>query len=294
MQEQLTLRTNLGPTPAVKALCEGRVSSPLVKLDFCGPEVSHNGFKPMVRDQAFDAGELAIVTFLQARAYGKPWVMLPVPLIGNQQHQCIAYNSERGVLSPKDIEGKRVGVRMYAQTTGMWVRGILQHEYGVDLGRVDWMTQEDAHLSEYQDPANCHRLPAGTKIAQMLLAGELDAAVLSRKDWPTDPRVRHLIPEPDAASRAWYTREGVIPINHLFVIDEDLARERKDVVREIHRMLLESRALAGSAVAHLPPVGVEANRKGIEMAIRWTYEQGIIPRMLSMEELYGEVLSAIE
>ena len=74
MQEQLTLRTNLGPTPAVKALCEGRVSSPLVKLDFCGPEVSHNGFKPMVRDQAFDAGELAIVTFLQARAYGKPWV----------------------------------------------------------------------------------------------------------------------------------------------------------------------------------------------------------------------------
>ncbi len=294
MTAPITLRTNLADSPAVKAMRDGRVTSDIVTLDFCGPEVSHDGFKPMLRDKAFQAGELAINTFLQAKAYGKPWALLPTPLIANFQHHCIGFNSELGHLNPRDLEGKKVGVRMYAQTTGLWVRGILQHEYGVDLDKVTWLTLEDAHLAEYQDPPNCQRLPAGSKIAQMLLAGELDAAILSRKDWPEDPRVQRLIPDADNAAKAWYAREGVVPTNHVFVVHEEIARQRPDAVREIYRMLKDSRALApAAAVAHLPPFGMEANRKGFEMAIQWSYEQKIIPRMLSLEELFDDVTGSL-
>jgi 4,5-dihydroxyphthalate decarboxylase len=294
MTKPITLRTNLADSAVVQAMKDGRVTSDIVTLDFCGPKVSHDGFKPMLRDDAFQAGELAINTFLQAKAYGKPWTLLPTPLIANFQHHCIGFNKELGHLNPKDLEGKRVGVRMYAQTTGLWVRGILQHEYGVDLDKVTWMTVEDSHLAEYQDPPNCQRLPEGSKIAQMLLDGKLNAAILSRKDWPADPRVQRLIPDADNAAKAWYAREGVVPTNHVFVVHEEIARQRPDVVREIYRMIKESRALApASAVAHLPPLGMEANRKGFEMAIQWSFEQRIIPRRLLIDELFDDATGTL-
>jgi 4,5-dihydroxyphthalate decarboxylase len=113
-------------------------------------------------------------------------------------------------------------VRTYAQTTGLWVRGILQHEYGVDLDKVTWMTVGDGHLAEYNDPPNCVRLPKGSDIGQMILDGDL-AATLQGVDLPKDPRVERLIPDPMNAARQWYDRVGVVPINHMFVVHEDLS-----------------------------------------------------------------------
>lgn len=290
----VTLKVNLAANPANAAMNDGRVGSEFVRLDYCGPQRPHEGFKPMLRDGAFHAGELAINTLLQAKAYGKPWVTLPVPLLGNFQHQCIGYNSAFGALKPSDLTGKRVGVRMYTQTTGLWVRGILQHEYGVDPDQVTWMTIEDSHLAEYSDPANCLRLPKGAKINDLLLAGELDAAILSRKDWPADDRIQPLIPHPDEAAKAWYAREGVIPINHLFVVHQDVVRQHPQAVRELYRMFKESRALAPASVQQaLPPMGMEASRKGLEMAIAWSYEQKIIPRRMSVDELFDDVTGAL-
>jgi len=184
-----TLRTNLADYAVTKAMKDGRVRSDLVQLDFCGPTPAHNGFKAMVRENKFDAGELAIVTYLQAKAYGKPYVLLPAPISGRFQHHCGGFNIDFGHLHPKDIEGKRVGVRSYAQTTGLWIRGILRHEHGVDLDKVTWMTLIDGHLAEYQDPANCVRLPAGVSIPDMMMKGELAAALLG-EDMPKDERVR--------------------------------------------------------------------------------------------------------
>ncbi len=290
---RISLKTNLADSPVAMAMKDGRVTSPLVTLDFCGPKTAHDGFKPMIRDQAFDAGELAIVTYLQAKAYGKPLVMLPAPMVGRFQHHCIGFNSELGHLDPKDIEGRRVGVRTYAQTTGLWVRGILQHEYGVDLDKVTWMTIDESHLAEYEDPANCQQLPAGSSIAQMMLDGELAAAILGN-DMPKDARVQTLVPDPMAAARAWYQREGVLPINHVFAIHEDISRKRPDVVREIFRMIVESRKHAPeSALATLPPIGLEANRKGLEMAIDWSFEQKIIPRKFSVDELFDDTTASL-
>jgi 4,5-dihydroxyphthalate decarboxylase len=220
--------------------------------------------------------------------------MLPTPISGRFQHHCIGYNVEFGELQPKDIEGRKVGVRTYAQTTGLWVRGVLQHEYGVDLNKVNWLTVDESHLVEYRDPPNCERLPAGKKIDQMMLNGEIAAAILGN-DMPKDPRVRTLVPNPHAAADAWYQREGVLPINHMFVVHEDLSRKRPDVVRELFRMIVESRNLApAAAAATIPPLGLEANRKGLAMAIEWSFEQKIIPRRLSVDELFDDTTAALQ
>jgi 4,5-dihydroxyphthalate decarboxylase len=282
------LRANVADYPVTLAMKDGRVASEIVSLDFCGPKTAHDGFKAMLRQNAFDVGELAIVTYLQAKAYGKPWVLLPTPISGRFQHHCIGFNVEFGELEPRDIEGKQVGVRTYAQTTGLWVRGILQHEYGVDLDKVNWLTIDESHLTEYHDPANVGRIPHGRQIPDMMLKGELAAAILG-VDMPKDPRVRTLVPDPHAAAKKWYEREGVIPINHMFVVHQDLARKRPDVVKELFRMIVESRAAApAEAKTTIPPLGWEANRKGLQMAIDWSFEQKIIPRRLQLDELMDE------
>ena len=290
---KIILKTNLADYATTKAMKDGRVTSELVELDYCGPKSAHDGFKPMVRENAFDAGELAIVTYLQARAYGKPYIMLPAPVLGRFQHHCIGFNKERGDLKPQDIEGKRVGVRTYAQTTGLWVRGILQHEYGVNLNKVTWMTISDGHLAEHNDPANCERLPKGSNIGQMMLDGDLAASIMGN-DMPDDPRIQRLVPDAHQAAKDWYAREGLIPINHVFVVHERLTKERPDVVREIYRMIEESRGLAPDGLtATTPPLGLEANRKGLQMAIDWSFEQKIIPRKFSVDELFDDVTAAL-
>jgi 4,5-dihydroxyphthalate decarboxylase len=288
----VTLKTNLADYPVTVAMKDGRVSSGLVKLDCCGPTVANKAFKAMVRENQYEAGELAIITYLQARAWGYPFVMLPAPISGRFQHHCIGFNRELAQLEPRDIEGRKVGVRTYSQTTGLWVRGILQHEYGVDLDKVTWMTIEDAHVAEYHDPANCQRLPAGSKLADMMMRGELAAAILGGDMPKDDPRVQTLIPDPHNAAKAWYQREGVIPINHVFVVRKELSKERPDVVREIYRMIVESRKFAPESATR-PPFGLEANRKGLKLAIDWSYEQKIIPRRLSVDELFDDTTAAL-
>lgn len=285
----VTLKTNLSEYAVTKAIRDGRVQSDIVKLDICGPHVAHEGFKPMVRENKFDCGELAIITFLQAKAYGKPFVLLPAPISGRYQHHVIGYNSALGELKPKDIEGKTVGVRSYAQTTGLWCRGVLKHEYGVDLDKVKWGTFEEAHLAEHVDPANTIRYPKGSKkLAQMMFDGDVAAAILGA-EMPDDPRVKTLVPDPHKAAEEWGKRTGVLPINHIFVVRAELSKERPDVVQELFRMVVEGRAAApASAIKNFPPFGYEANRKTLQMAIDWSLEQKIIPRRLTVDELFDD------
>ena len=140
--EKTKLFTLLGSYPNTTALKEGAVKSDLVTLDFADVKVSNTAFKPLVREAKFDVAELAIVTFLQAKVYGKPYALIPATVLGRGQHHTIAYNPERGALKASDLNGKRVGVRAYTQTTGAWVRGFLADDYGVDTAKVRWVTFE--------------------------------------------------------------------------------------------------------------------------------------------------------
>jgi len=284
------LRANLADYAVTKALKSGAVGSDLVTFDFCGPKVAFQGFKPMVRERAFDASELAIATFLQAKVYGKPVTLLPAVVMGRFQNnhalRCVA----RGPLAPSDIAGRRIGIRSYTQTTGIWVRGILQHEYGVDLNKVTWVCNDDGHLAEFVEPPNVERTPAGSnKVDQMLLDAELDAAILGA-DMPNEPRVAHLIPNPHEAALAWRKKYGTVPVNHFFCVDKDLADTRPDVIAEVFRMLKASKAAAAAPADgidfHL--FGIEALRKPLELIIQYAVEQKIIQRAFTVDELFDD------
>jgi 4,5-dihydroxyphthalate decarboxylase len=283
------LKTNLADYSVVRALKAGEVRSDLVEFDFCGPKTANQGFKPMINEGAFDAGELAIGSFLQAKAYGRPLVMLPVVVMARFQHHTIVYNASRGELAPKDMEGRRIAVRAYTQTTGIWVRGILKHEHGVDLDRIRWVCTDDAHVAEYREPPIVERPGAGAKkLDQMLLDGDVDAAIPATDLTKEHAHIRHLFLNPNEQAKAWAQKYGTVPVNHYFVVAKALAEARPDVVREIYRLLLESKKLAppGSNGIDFHPSGVEANRRALGLMVQYSVEQQIIPRAFTIDELF--------
>jgi len=174
----VSLYSLLGSHAGTAALKSGRVSSPMVTFDFADVKVINTQFKSVVRELKYDFAELAIATYLQGHEYGKPYMLLPATIMGRGQHHTIFYNAGRGPLTPADLNGKRLGVRAYTVTTGMWVRGILAGDYGVDLQSITWVTFEEPHVAEFRDPRNVERAPAGKELKQMLLDGEIDAAIL--------------------------------------------------------------------------------------------------------------------
>jgi len=283
----VTLRTNLADSALSHALKRGKVTSPIVKFDFCGPPTASNGFKAMVRERAFDAGELAIVTFMQAKTYGKPLTLLPAAVVGRFQHVMISAMAGRGIEKPVDLEGHRVAVRAYTQTTGVWARGILQHEYGVDLSKIQWATTDDPHLAEFTDPPSVVRVDKKEKgLDQRMIDGELHAGILGI-DAPKHPDARRLIADHADAALAWNAKYGCPHINHMFVVDSDLAAARPDVVAEVYRLLAESKAAAG------PPEGLDtlpfgfANvQRSLGIVSQYAHEQGIVPRRFAAHELF--------
>lgn len=288
MAEPVVLHSLLGNHPNTKALKSGQVSSPLVKFDYFEVKVANTQFKAIVRDLKYDFGELAIVTFLQAKHYGKPYILLPATIVGRNQHHTIFYNADKGALTPRDLNGKRIGVRAYTQTTGTWVRGFLAQDYGVDLNTVTWITFEEPHVVEYRDPPNVRRAAEGKVLKQMLLDGEIDAAILG--DVAEDGPIRHLIPNREEAGRAWARAHGGVPINHLAVLKENIVRSRPDVVREVYRVLKESRAAASLPTGADDPLrfGIGAIRQSLEQINAYAVEQKLIPRAFSADELFED------
>jgi 4,5-dihydroxyphthalate decarboxylase len=292
-RDKPTLHTMLGNYPNTQALKKGEIRSDLVDFDFVEVKVANNLFKQIVRDAKYDFAELAIVTYLQAKAAGKPYILLPAVLVSRGQHHTIAYNAERGPLKPSDLAGKRVGVRAYTVTTGTWVRGILAEDYGVDLDKVEWITFEDPHVAEYVDPKAIKRAPPGKELLQMLLDGELDAAVVGDK--LSDPRLKHLIPDPQGAALKWAQRHGGVPINHMAVVRTELSKSRPDVVKELFRLLVASKQAAKPGTGALEPLrfGVEACRPTLEVIIDYCARQGLIPRKLAVDELFNDTTRAL-
>ena len=278
------LRAVLGNHPHVQAVKSGALRSDRFELDFIEYTPTNTAFKPMVREQAFDVCEMAIVTYLMAKAHGKPLVLLPATMLGRFQHAYALYNPERGTLGPGDLEGKRVGIRSFTTTTGAWIRGILANDYGVNLDKIRWVTFEDPHVAEYVDTTE--RAPKDKKVLQMLLDGELDAVL---GETSNDPRLKPLFPDPVAEAAKWYARRGVVPVNHLVVVTEQLARSRPDIVTSLYDLLKTGKTQMGTpGVPDLVPFGVEANRKPLNLIIDYAFQQSLIPHRFAVEELFEE------
>jgi 4,5-dihydroxyphthalate decarboxylase len=295
-QEALKLNIMVGDYPNTVALTQGKVVSDRIQLNFAEAKVPHDNFKRVVKGE-FDVAELAIMTYLQAVGYGRPLVALPVVLHGRYQHGQIAYNADRGALTPADLPGKRIGMRTYSQTTPTWVRGILQNDFGVDLAKVNFVTFDDGHVPDYRDPPNAQRAPAGKKLLQMLLDGEIDAAVLSGNDLK-HPKVKQLIPDPAAAGRAWGAKYGALMVNHIMVVKSSLSKSDPDAVREVYRLLKESRQASTEPAPKdgidIRPIGYSANRRNFEVAADYAWQQRIIPKQLKLEDLFDATTRTLD
>ena len=285
----MILYSLIGSHAGTRALKTGQVSSPLVSFEFADVKVVNTQFKALMRESKYDAGEIAINTYLQGYEYGKPYVLLPATILGRNQHHTIFYNADRGVMTPRDLNGRRVGVRAYTQTTGVWVRGFLAEDYGVDLRSITWVTFEEGHLAEYRDPPNVQRAPAGKELRQMLLDGEIDAAILG--DIDEQGPLKRLIPNHEEEGRRWAHAHGGVPINHMAVIRRSIAEAQPDVVREVYRLLKESRAAAADVPAGPDDplrFGIAATRRSLEQMVTCSFEQGLISRRPSVDELFAD------
>ena len=285
---KLKLRTMLGDYPHTVPIKTGKVTSDIVDLEFTEAEVPHDHFKEVVRGE-FDVAELAIMTYLQAKGWGRPLVALPVAMNGRIQHAQICYNANRGTLAPKDIEGRKVGVRTYSQTTPTWVRGILQNDYNVDLSKVNFVTFTDGHVPEFKDPSNCTRAASGKKMADMLLAGELDAMVAGVGDL-ADKGVKSLIPDPKSAADEWYKKYNLLQVNHILVVKESVAQEHPEAVRDIYRMFVEGKKLGAPALKageiDPRPIGYAINKANFALAAKYAWQQRTIPREINVDEMF--------
>jgi 4,5-dihydroxyphthalate decarboxylase len=282
VSEPLHLRTLLATYPHTAPLKDGEVASPRVMLDFKDVTPVWSGFKAMVRERAFDISEMAVVTYLIAKSFGKPMVLLPAVMTGRIQHAWAIYNGERGMLAPADLKGKKVGIRSFTTTTGAWLRGMFENDYGLDLASVRWITFEDPHVAEFVDTTE--RAPPGKKIIPMLLDGEIDAVLGDRSD---DPRVKSLFGDPQAAAQAWYRKHHIVPLNHMVVVSAELAKSRPDIVEEVYALLREGKRRAPPPQgADTTPFGVEACRPALERIIAYCVQQGLIPRPFEVDELF--------
>jgi len=292
-----TLKTLLGNYPNSRALREGTLKPATFDFDFADVKVPNRGFKRAVRDLEFDIAELALVTFFQAKAYGKPLSLIPAVVgAGRYQHHCLVHDAERGPLRVAQLAGKRIGIRALAQTTVTWVRGVLAEDYGVPLAKVQWVTFEDGHLAEFPDPPGVERAPEGKTMVDMLLTGELDAAIIGT-ELPDNPRLQPVLPDPHEAARAWGARLQLVPINHMVAVKTEWLRERPETVRELYTMLQQSKTLGTSTARpgpDLTPFGIGANRGSLQVLLRYSHEQGLLPRPFTVDELFEDFLQATQ
>lgn len=273
--------------PQTKAIKEGTLSDPGIHLNFTEYKPIRKAFDDMLKDLRFDICEMALVTFLQALDAGKAVKLLPVVMGGEFHHGSLWYNPALGKMTPADLKGKKVGVRSYTQTTGLWVRGVLSEQFGVDSKDITWVTTEAQHLSDYKSPSNVEFVE-GTDLAEMVRSGELAAVIMGTKQGAPQGLER-LIPDVDQAISEWFDKHHAVPINHMVVFKADADKEAIHAVYD----LLEK----GMEQAYPPETrgerfalqcGVKNVWTAVETAVKYSYEQKLISRIFTINEIFDE------
>jgi 4,5-dihydroxyphthalate decarboxylase len=292
----LTLRTLLGRYANTAALKDGAIRSSWLTLDFDPAAKPAHAFKRAVRDIEFDVAELSVVTYLIAKSMGRPLALLPAVMFSRMQHPYLVYDSHRGVMTPQDLVGKRIGVAYYTTATSTWLREILATDYGLDIERISWLAQEDPHVAGFVDPPNVRRIPQNSDLVAMLFAGEIDALILTPV--PDHPRLTPVIQRPGTAAAEWYGKHGHLQLNHMIVVKSGLVDERPDAVKELWRMLVEAKRIGSTEHTTAQqvdsvPYGLQSVAPHLEAAIDCIYRQKLIPHRFAVDELFGEVTAGL-
>ncbi|HUN34628.1 MAG TPA: hypothetical protein VMU95_21710 [Trebonia sp.] len=303
---QLTLTAVTRTQGATQALKDGLVGPDGYSLAFEEVPVLIGAFRRMVRELAYDVTEMAFTTYLVARAHGKPFTALPVFLVRGFHHGAIQRGAATAI-TPAGLEGQQVGVsRGYTVTTGVWARGILADEYGVDLSRVTWVLSGDEHVAEYEPPPNVISVPAGQDVPAMVAAGELAAGI----GIPAGPGVTPLIPDAEEAGYRALRERGFYPINHLVVVRDELLAQHPGLAARLFEAYAQAKrryvaALTGGAITEPGPAdrmyqrvaqitgqdpmpyGIAPNEAMIDQLIRYAVDQKILDRPPTAREIFA-------
>ena len=310
---------NHGNTASLK---DGSVAIQGVEPDYVKVEPQIAAFRRMVRDVEFDACELASTTYFIAKAYGAPFTALPIPLLRRFHHSGIVCREDAGIKTPKDLEGKKVGVRAYSVTTGVWTRCILADEYGLDTSKVTWVVDDEEHVPQLKLPPNVVHVPEGKSLVSMMASGEIQAGFTARAgigrsgppkagwEGSTEPvcEVYHdLIENTKELEAAWFQRTGVYPMHGVLVVKDQILKDYPWLAKSLfnafteakNRYLVRLRSEESNSAADKKyrdlikvvgddplPYGLAANRPTIEKLIDYALQQGLMPRRLSIDELF--------
>jgi 4,5-dihydroxyphthalate decarboxylase len=304
---RLALRTVTRTQGNNAALKDGSVAPR--GFDFAFEEVNPliDAFRRMTRELAYDVCEMSLTTYVTARAHGVRYTALPIFIVRQFHHGATLVNAKGPVHEPKDLEGRRAGVnRGYTVTTGVWARGVLSSQYGVDLDRVTWVLSGDEHVATFRPPANVVPIEPGKAMGDMLASGELPAAIgVDVKH----PDVKPLIDQPLEAGLQALRDRGHYPINHLIVVKDDVLAAHPDVAPAIFDAFVEAKRiyldrLRNGAIAQPDatdalhrrvmeiigdplPYGIEPNRGALEELLHHAHEQHIIAEVPPVESLFA-------
>jgi len=279
-------------------------------------------FRRMVREVEFDVCEMAPATYMIARAAGAPFKALPISIFRRFHHGGFVARRDAGILAPKDLEGNRAGVRAWSVTTGIWTRGILSDDYDVDLSKITWFVDDEEHVASLRLPENVEKVPDGKPLVELLAEGYLSAAFtgnagIGRAGAPTGdwrvvgdaeaPAYDELFPDAPRLEVEWFRRTGAYPIHGVIVVKDSVLAEHPSVALALLEAFSASkllylrdlaagetdfgtdehyRAMQRIVGADPLPYGMRENRTSIDCLIRYCFEQGLLPRRFSADEMF--------
>ncbi|MDF1632727.1 ABC transporter substrate-binding protein [Mycoplana sp. MJR14] len=321
MADTLRLTISVRSQGHTMPLKDGTVTLDGIAFEFIEVEPQIAAYRRMVRDLEFDACELASTTYYIARSHGAPYTALPIFFERKFHHTGLVVRPDAGIAHPRDLEGRKVGVRAYSVTTGVWTRGILQNEYGLDCSKVTWVVDDEEHVAQMVLPPNVVHAPEGRSLADMMAAGDLQAgftanAGIGRAGPPTEgwaasatpvDSYPELLPDGKAAEAEWFARTGILPMHSTLVIRDEILAARPDVAPKIYNAFLKAKQIylerlrSGEASSKQDegrrklmkivgadplPYGLSANRPSIEALKLYAEQQKLMAREVSVEELF--------
>ena len=285
------IKIALGKTPISKLFLSNETST----LNLVSQPVTpiHLALRPMVEEMAFDVSELAIVTAIQAVEQKRKIVPLPITISARIQHKCIIQNGEFTNFTPADLEGKRVAVRAFSQTTGAWVRTILDTEYGVDCSKIEWITQEAPHVAGAPEPSIVVRDPNSASPLDLIRKGAVDAAIFGT-DLPDESWVKPIIPNPDKAGKTSLEKTGIIQINHIIAVSRPFFERRQSDVKMIMQDFSTARHQLSKCEQRMLPAGQDEMQKSVEKLVGSLLRQGLISHNFRFQDIFGDGMSLYE
>lgn len=319
MGDKVKLTIAVAEHPHTSAIRSGTIPIEGVDAEIITVKPQIGAFRRMVRDLEFDVCEIAPTTYIIARAYGKPFKALPIFVVRRFHHSGLLVRPDAGIQHPKDLEGRRAGVRAYSVTTGVWTRQVLIDEFGVDNSKIEWFVDDEEHVTELELPANVRHVPEGSSLAEMMAKGEIvagfaAAAGIGRTGAPTggwqevEADYPDLFPNAEELEAEYYRRTGIYPMHGTIVVKDKVLAEHPWVAKSLYdafeaakqdwlakldgpesaqnahdEKYRKLRAIVGPDPM---PYGLKANIRTIEALEQTAFAQGLTPRRMTIDELF--------